>query len=125
MVNSSVRLCEKVLPKMKSRDIELVKTALSCALFAIQQIYKQTLSETEVGKKEKKKAVDALSKVINEWISKPDVIGGSVFGYHTPTSNKKGKSSTNWKGKQELEVYKTLCMCVLSHICLILIWPGD
>ena len=107
MVNSSIELCEKLFQKLTSTSeahIGLVKTAISCSLFAIQQIYQQKLSHTEVGKNEKRKAIEALSKAVSGWIANPKVIGGSIFGYSIPMYEKGGAPRARWKGRQELEV---------------------
>ena len=112
MVKSATTLCETVFPKStlhSEKYMDLMKVTVSCALFAIQQIYEQNLSETEVGRNELKSAIQRLSEALSNWIADPKVIGGSIFGYHVPkyeNSSKKGTTVTGaWKGKQELEVY--------------------
>ena len=89
--------------------MDLMKATISCALFAIQQIYEQRVSETEIGINERKNALERLAEALNNWIANTKVIGGSIFGYHIQqyyydeSSSGKGTIGT-WKGKQELEV---------------------
>lgn len=105
MVNSSLRLCTKFSEKLKSSNekvVNLLGTAFSCALCAIQNAH--ILCKSDTAKSERGQALDKLGKILKDWITDENVIGGSIFGHVVTSYWFRSEKSINWKGKEELKV---------------------
>ena len=103
MVRSSICLCTKLSEKLKScekRCVNLLGAAFSCVLCAIENSH--SLYEGELGKCDRDKALEVLENTLKDWITKEEVIGGSIFGHSVQSYFL--RSRAHWKGKQELEV---------------------
>ena len=103
MVRSSLRLCTKLSEKLRSNEekgVKLLRSAFSCALCAIENAH--SLYEGEDGLTDRDKAITKIRKLLKDWITHKDVIGGSIFGYTVQSYFTRAR--TSWKGKEELKV---------------------
>ena len=105
MVWSSLNLCSKLSERLLSSEESKVKVlsgAFSCALCVLESTHVPSLFENEHGRTIREKALTKMDEILNKWIAKKEVIGGSIFG-HTVQSYRYFTRS-GWKGKQELMV---------------------
>ena len=100
MVKSSLHLCAKLSKKLRSIEenrVKLLRSAFSCALCAIENLYKGGGDKTD-----RDKAVESIRELLKDWIAHREVIGGSVFGHSVQSYFT--RSHASWKGKEELKV---------------------
>ena len=114
MVKSSCRLCTKLANKLRSSEenaVKLLGAAFSCAICAIENAH--SLYKDEQGKAEKLNVLDGLRTTLRGWITRGEVIGGSVFGNSVPSYLTRARP--NWKGRQELKVRVNVDRVTCSH----------
>ena len=91
-------LCEifSKLEETAEHSLELLVTSLKCVFKSASFLITVMSDNYNEAKKNIEHVFQGIHKAMKEWIAKPEVIGGSIFG-GTVTTPK-------WKGKQELKV---------------------
>ena len=107
-MDATLLLCTNLLPKLMSDAqiyTDLLKVSISAVLLASAQYLnnKENADNSQV-----KNTFSGIEKCLQQWISNPRVIGGSVFGGCVP-------SKTPWKAREEQEVRA----CVLLECYLL------
>ncbi len=95
-LDAAVLLCCNLSGRLEAQHdyhIELMKCSYTLALFALSLLHTHVPEDERV---QKGLALQELKNILKVWVARPEVVGGSLFGYR---ANQK-----LWKAKAEIKV---------------------